>query len=423
MMEDFPVLRPYRMVGTVEMPPMLNRRDFLTASLNGGAAILAGSSALQAARSAPPVKIAAVEPLVLHGRSDPGARPWVWTRLRTDQGVTGYGECYAWMLERGKLKIPGIVREIGEQIEGGSAVAIEAFRQRFWSQGSNLEWFAALATIEIAMWDVLGQVAGLPVHALLGGKVRDRIPVYANHSTFTGRDTASRVESAVQAREMGFRFFKWDPFVERGGPPARTIEREVEQVRAIHEAVAPSMRIAIDAHGRYTSVESAIAAAQLLEPFDPLFFEEPTQRGRPELLPDVAAETSIPLAVGEMHRTVEEAKEWLDTRAVRVLQPEVGNDGGILETYLMAMLADAYGVKVAPHGWVGPVAVRAATQVCAAVPNLLLQEYPGSRPDHRWTQDLIDPAAQIVDGELVVPEGPGLGFRVVEKELERIRID
>ena len=402
---------------------MINRRHFLGASLGGSGAIVAGCSLHSPQRSATPVRITAVEPLVLHGRSDPDTRPWVWTRLRTDRGVTGYGECYAWMLEPGKLKIPGLVRDIGERIVGESAVAIEAFRQRFWADGSDLEWFAALATIEIAMWDVLGQVVGLPVHALLGGKVRDRIPVYANHSTFTGRDTASRVESAVQAKEMGFRFFKWDPFVERGAPDARIIENEIEQVRAIHEAVSPAMRIAIDAHGRYTSAEAAIVAAKLLEPFSPLFFEEPTQRGRPELLPEIAAETSVPLAVGEVHRTIEEAKEWLDTGVVSVLQPEVGNDGGILETYLISMLADSYGAKVAPHGWVGPIAVRAATHVCAVVPNLLVQEYPGSRPDHRWTQELIDPVPQVVEGELVVPDLPGLGLHVVEEDVERIRLE
>ena len=143
------------------------------------------------------------------------------------------------------------------------------------------------------------------------------------------------------------------------------------------------MRIAIDAHGRYTSVKSAIAAAELTEPFDPLFFEEPTQRGRPELLTRVAAETTIPLAIGEMHRTVAEAKEWLDTGALKLLQPEVGDDGEILETYQIATLANQYDVTVAPHGWVDPVAVRAATQVCAVVPNLLVQEFPGSRPEHR----------------------------------------
>ncbi len=327
------------------------------------------------------------------------------------------------MLERGKLKIPDIVRDIGEQIIGENAVAIESLRQRFWTLGSNLEWFAALATIEIAMWDILGQAAGLPVHALLGGRVRERIPVYANHSTFTGRDTSSRVASALQAKEMGFKAFKWDPFVERGAPSESAIAKEAEQVRAIHDAVSPSMRIAIDAHGRYTSVESAIAAARLIEPFDPLFFEEPTERGRPGLLPRVAAGTSIPLAVGEMHRTVAEAKEWLDTKVLSVLQPEVGNDGGILETYQMAVLADSYGVRLAPHGWVGPVAVRAATQVCAVIPNLLVQEYPGSRPDHRWTQELIEPANDVVDGELLVSDGPGLGFQVVEKEIDRIRIN
>ena len=298
---------------------MISRRDFLGASLGGGGSVLIGRSWSPPERNVTAVKITAVEPLVLHGRSDPRSCPWVWTRLRSDQGVTGYGACYAWMPEPGELKRPGIVRDIGELIVGGSAVAIEAFRQRFWPERSDLEWFAMLATLEITMWDVLGQVADLPVHALLGGEVRDRIPVCANHSAFTDRDTASRVESAVPAKEMGFRFFKWEPCVELRASDARTIENEVEQVRAIHEAVSPVMRIAIDAHGRYTSVESAIVAARLLEPFSPLYFEELIQRGRPELLPEIAAETSVPLAKGEVHRTVKEAKEWLNTGVVSVL--------------------------------------------------------------------------------------------------------
>ena len=145
------------------------------------------------------------------------------------------------------------------------------------------------------MREVLGQVTGLPVHALPDSKVRDRIPVYASYSGFTGRDTASRVESPVQAKEMGFRSFKWDPIVEPGAADTRIIENE--QVCAIHKPVLPAMRIAIDAHGRYTTAKTAIAAAKLLEPFPRLFFEEPTQRGRPELLPKIAAETSHPLSM------------------------------------------------------------------------------------------------------------------------------
>ena len=108
-------------------------------------------------------------------------------------------------------------------------------------------------------------------------------------------------------------------------------------------------------------------------------------------------------------------------RVVSVLQPERGNDYAILETYLDSTLANSYGAKVAPHGWVGPIAVRAATHVFAVVPNLLVQQCPRSRPDHRWTQALIDPAPQVDEGELVVPDLPGLGLRAVEEDAERIR--
>ena len=120
---------------------------------------------------------------------------------------------------------------------------------------------------------------------------------------------------------------------------------------------------------------------------------------------------------------MEEAKERLDTGVVSVLQPEVGHDDAILETYLVSTLASSNGAMVASLGWVGPIPVRAASHACAVVPNLLVQEYPESRPDHRWTQELIDPAPRVVEDELAVPDLPGLGLRVVGEDVERIRME
>ena len=160
----------------------------------------------------------------------------------------------------------------------------------------------------------------------------------------------------------------------------------------------------------------------ILEPLDILFFEAPTEDD-PGTLKNVAGATDIPLATGELTTTRREAKALLDSEALKVFQPEVGTNGGILESCKTAALAELYGVKIATHNWCGPVLTRAASQVCARTPNLLYQEYAGGAPRNEWENDLLDPPTQIKDGHIVLPDGPGLGFELNEKLLASRRID
>ena len=177
------------------------------------------------------------------------------------------------------------------------------------------------------------------------------------------------------AKENGFGMFKWDPFEGGGTPTPRDLQDQIRKVEMVRDAVGSEYQIAIDAHNRF-SVDGAIMAAQALEPFNILFFEAPTADD-PEQLKQVANATDIPLATGELTCTRQEANALFDSGSLGVFQPEVGTNGGILETVRTADLAETYGLKIATHNWCGPVIMRAASHACSVIPNLLFQEYAG----------------------------------------------
>ncbi len=341
-------------------------------------------------------------------------------RILTDQGIEGIGEGFTWAGRAAAIR--SRIESIGEQIAGKSPVEIEAFLGRFSPKATDRNWHAAISAIEIALWDILGKMADLPIFSLLGGPVRKEIPLYADHGLFDGaRSWEEQVDRVLAAKETGFRMFKWDPFVGMDSHDVKELGKRLDQVSQVRKAVGEGYQLAIDAHNRFDEA-GAIMAAKILEPLDILFFEAPT-KDDPETLKKVAGATDIPLATGELTTTRREAKALLDSRALSVFQPEVGTNGGILESCKTAALAELYGVKIATHNWCGPVLTRAASQVCARTPNLLYQEYAGGAPRNEWENDLLDPPTQIKDGHIVLPDGPGLGFELNEKLLASRRID
>ena len=290
------------------------------------------------------LKITDVEPLVIRGTR--GYHAWQLLRIRTNQGIEGVGEGFAFAyggLEQVR-KIHGFINQLARQIVGTSPLQIEAFLQRsatLLPPGATPRyWYAAVAAIEIAMWDILGKVVDLPVYALLGGKVRNRIPLYANHGAFFTDDrsyidvlsSSTELIQVVEAtRKAGYGMFKWDPFQAGGNPGRAEIDKRIAIVSEVRDAVGTDFRIAIDAHGRF-DVAGAKMAAQALEPLDIFFFEEPTNFLHPKRFRPVAESTSIPLATGEHLSTRTQVADVLRSESVHYLQPEIGNNGGIFET-------------------------------------------------------------------------------------------
>jgi L-alanine-DL-glutamate epimerase-like enolase superfamily enzyme len=373
----------------------------------------------QALESTNRIKIERVSPVTL--RAARWYEEWVIVRILTDQGIEGVGEGFTWSGQASAIR--SHIESIGEQISGTRPVTIEAFLRQFLSaQATDRNWYAAVSAIEIALWDILGKMAGVPVFSLLGEPVHKAIPLYADHGIFDGaKSWEEQLERILKAKEAGFAMFKWDPFVGWGTIDPKDLGKQVDRVRQVREAVGKDYQLAIDAHNRF-NVDGAIMAARSLEPFDILFFEAPTEDD-PEMLRKVADTTSIPLATGELTCTRRDAKALLDSRALTVFQPEVGNNGGLLESCRTAALAELYDVKIAMHNWCGPVVTRAASHVCVRTSNLLYQEYAGGAPQNEWENDLLHPPAQIENGHMILPDGPGLGSALNEALLASRRID
>ena len=253
---------------------------------------------------------------------------------------------------------------------------------------------------------------------MLGGAVRDTLPLYADHGVFFDGFDIDRI---IAAKDAGFDMFKWDPFQEGGNPGEEAIARCIEAVAAVREAVGPDYKLAIDAHGRF-NLEGAKLAAKAIELFNPIFFEDPMPLEEPEGFRELSECTSIPLATGELAQSRDVPQRFLDAGGLSVWQPEVGNNGGILETLAVAALCDAHGLKIAAHNWCGPVVTRAATHVCAVIPNLLYQEWASLAPEDAWERDLIDPPPRIENGRLILPDSPGLGFRLNEDLVRQRRV-
>ncbi len=353
-------------------------------------------------------------------------------RVRTDQGIDGVGECFVWpwpIPEAGRgLRIPKLITAVGEAIIGTNPLDINAFLMRFENSApahetpSRLEWASSLAAIEIALWDITGQVAGLPIYRLLGGAARESVPVYANHGIFAGaRSSEEKLERAIEAKVQGFQMFKWDPFEHRPDPARVAIQEGLREVALFRERFGQDFPLAIDAHARFDT-STAMIAAKGLEQFHPVFLEEPVAPDNRDGYREVAKATTIPIATGERLANMRETRDILDTGAIRFLQLEAGNFCGILETFRGCAMAQTYGAQMAPHDWCGPVLTRATTHVCAAIPNLLRQEYPSTAREDHWENELLDPPTVVRAGEIVLPTRPGLGSKLNEKLLTLRRV-
>jgi galactonate dehydratase len=296
---------------------------------------------------------------------------WLLLRLETDGDIVGWGEP---IVEGRAATVARAVEELLEYVVGRDPRQIEdmvqvMYRGGFYRGGPILT--SALSGIEQALWDIRGRMLGVPVYDLLGGRVRDRMRVYA----WVGGDRPE--EAAEQARQrvaQGYTAVKMNATAEAGyleGPAF--VDRVVARVMAVREAVGTEVDVALDFHGR---VHTALAGELLdaLRPARPYFVEEPVLPEHLHVLPELARRTPIPLATGERLFTRWGFRTLLERGGVAIVQPDVSHAGGIWETRKIAAMAEAYDVALAPHCPLGPVALAAALQVDFCTPNALIQE-------------------------------------------------
>ncbi|MER5641448.1 galactonate dehydratase [Kitasatospora sp. NPDC002227] len=344
---------------------------------------------------------------------------WLFLRISTDEGVTGWGEP---VVEGRAETVRAAVHELAELLVGADPLRIEHHWQRltkggFYRGGPVLS--SAVAGIDQALWDIAGKAYGVPVHQLLGGHVRDSVRVYA----WIGGDEPAEVAEAARAQaEAGFTAVKMNGSAQLRpiDTPARTQE-VADRVAAVREVLGRERDVAVDFHGRMSTAMSR-RVLPLLEPLHPLFVEEPVLPEHSDQLRRLADATSIPLAVGERLYSRWDFREVLAS-GIAVAQPDVSHAGGISELRRIAALAETYDVTMAPHCPLGPIALAASLQLAFTTPNFLIQEQSlgihynrgGDLLDH-----LLDPTPfRFTDGHASLPTGPGLGIEIDEKAVRR----
>jgi galactonate dehydratase len=292
------------------------------------------------------------------------------------------------------------------------------YRHAFYRGGPILT--SALSGVEQALWDLAGKAVGLPVYRLLGGHLRDRIRIYRGVKGRMPEEAAANARAcvadgytAMKAEIKELADWKAARLVES---PA-FVERVVNSFAAMRDAVGKEIDLAIDFHGAI-SPQTASLLIKALEPYQPLFIEEPVQCQNVDVLADLARKTHIPIATGERLFTKWGFREVLERRAASILQPDISHAGGIFEGRLIAGMAESYYAGIAPHCPLGCIALAACLQLDASIPNFLIQEQGSLGVGYLKTPFLVR------EGFIDIPTGPGLGIELDEEALaEQITTD
>ena len=345
-----------------------------------------------------------------------GAVSIVLVELRTTDGIQGYGECLA---RFGPCAYASFINEVlAPKLVGQSAFDI----RRLWQQmrlalsgragGMLIE---AIAGVDIALWDTVGKALGQPVHRLLGGVGRSHVDCYA--SSINWADLQTMQAQARHVLALGFKAIK----VKLGNPVARAIA----SAQAVRNVVGPDIKLGADANWAY-SLDEAVTVGHALHALGYWFFEEPIV---PEDIAGYAhlrRTVSVMLAAGESDTTVAHAAQLIGERLVGIIQPDVARAGGISETRDIAVLAQAFNVGYAPHvGWSGAVCAAASLQLAAAMPAFTSFEcmFIANPLRDELTTEPVGSAKQLVNGQVAVPQGPGLGIEINWDAVQRFRVD
>ncbi|MEO3416248.1 mandelate racemase/muconate lactonizing enzyme family protein [Roseovarius sp. CAU 1744] len=353
-----------------------------------------------------------------------GGRYWILVKLTTDTGIVGWGECYASSV--GPKAMKAVIADVfARYMQGENPENIELMFRRAYSSGftqrPDLTVMGAFSGLEIACWDILGKARERPVWALLGGRMNDRIRAYTYlyplpHHDITDFWTSPGIaaETALAMVDLGYTAVKFDPagpYTLRGGhmPAMTDIDLSVAFCRAIRDAVGTRADLLFGTHGQFTTA-GAIRLGKALEPYAPLWFEEPIPPDSVAEMAKVAQAVSIPVATGERLCTKAEFAPVLRAGAATILQPALGRAGGIWEMKKVAAMAEVYNAQMAPHLYAGPVEWAANIHLAASIPNLLMAE----TIDTPFHNALIKNSIRIENGFILPPEAPGLGIEIDE---------
>ena len=361
-----------------------------------------------------------------------GGRYFLFIELLTDEGITGIGEriagsAFSGRLEDLKSQVNLVKELVGQIVLGEDPLNTELIWDKMYGTWHDLRHPSLYATpaisaIDMALWDIKGKVANLPIYQLLGGQYHKKLRAYAYMPDIDfDKHPEKAGEVALQLLEEGNTACKLDPFMPLHpirDIPLWKIEHAAKIFQSIRDAVGNRLEVAIGTHGQMPTY-SAIRVAHYLEPYHPFWFEEPIMPENISEMARIAAHTNIPIATGERLVTKYEFSEVLEKQAAQILQLDVGQCGGITEAKKIAGMAEAHYAMIAPHMYCGPVVFAAAIQLDVSSPNFLIQE-ANMGPLHKkiFKEPLV-----FENGYITPPSGPGLGVEFDQEVLKAHQVE
>ena len=373
------------------------------------------------------MKITDVETFVV-GNPPPhfGGQYFIFLKLVTDSGIEGVGEVYTATFN--PFTIEHMIRDVCERhVIGADPFRIEVLWRNVYGRGysmrPDISLMGVLSGIEMACWDIIGKEVDKPAYELLGGRVHEKLRSYTyiypedgdKTDVYTDPDLAA--ERAATYVKQGFTAIKFDPAgpysaFDPRQPSLEALDRSEAFVKRIREAVGDKADLLFGTHGQFTA-SGAIRLARRLEPYDPLWFEEPTPPENAREMARVASQTTIPIATGERLTTKYEFARVLEEQAASILQMALGRVGGLLEAKKIAGMAEAYYAQIAPHLYCGPIEGAANIQISACSPNFLILE--SIQTWGGFHAEILKKPLQWQDGYVIPPTGPGLGVELDEE--------
>ncbi len=357
---------------------------------------------------------------------------WVFLKLTTDDGISGYGETYG--VPFSPTQTCRLIEDIAERhVIGQSPFQIETMWRTIYGSGFNqhpeFTIGGVLSGLEIACWDIVGKALDQPVYNLLGGMVNEKLRSYTYlnaapsdpdqvaYGDIHGDPEIAPMRAAYYAN-MGFTAVGYDPVMPMGDPRQLSLEQlsNAELVtKNVREAVGDRCDLLIKTHGQMTT-SSAIRLAKRLEKYDPLWFEEPVPPENRDEMARVARMTTIPVATGERLVTKYEFQDLLSKQGAAILQPALGRVGGILEAKKIAGMAEAHYAQMAPHLYAGPIEAAANIQFATCSPNFLIQE--SIENFLGFYADVLKKPIQWENGYIIPSTDPGIGYELDEAVVE-----
>jgi galactonate dehydratase len=342
---------------------------------------------------------------------------WIIIKILTDEGLYGIGEA---TLEYREKSVLTAVDEIAEDIKGNNPFEIEKNhniirRDSYYRSGPVLS--TALGAIDMALWDLKAKALNVPVYELLGGKIRDKLLLYANGWFSGSSEPEEFAEKAAATVAQGFRALKWDPF---GSMYLEVTSKDLMQiaknVNAVREAVGDNIDLIIEGHGRF-NMTAAKKIASVIKDCRPTWFEEPLIPGNAKALSELRRSCDIPLAAGERAYSIFDVQELLNNNSIDVIQSDVSHVGGITELKRIGALAMANSISVSPHNPNGPVSNMATMHYAATCENFNFLETMNT--DVPWRKDIFNENVVFEDGFFIIPDEPGLCIDIKEKEMDK----